>query len=240
MTTKMLVKYVDTVMLAMPAAQKHLPERKYVITGNPVRPDILSVTRQQAREKLGVDDDHPFILSFGGSLGADCINRAVADVMEKHWNTGMYYHYHATGKQGWQWMPSYVREKGIDLTRAPMIRMTEYINDMDLCMAAADLVISRAGAITLSEIEVQGKASILIPSPYVAENHQYHNAMTLQNRGAAVVIEEKDLNGQILSKTIGQLLADSAVMRAMGEAAKAGAYIDANERIYAALMELLG
>jgi UDP-N-acetylglucosamine--N-acetylmuramyl-(pentapeptide) pyrophosphoryl-undecaprenol N-acetylglucosamine transferase len=238
-TTKMLVKNADVVMLAMSAAMEHLPERHYIITGNPVRPAILNITKEQARKQLGVDDDHPFILSFGGSLGADSINRAVADVLAKHWNTGLYYHYHGCGKKGFEWMPSLLREKGVDLGRAPMLRVTEYIHDMDLCMAAADLVIGRAGAITLSEIEVQGKAAILIPSPYVAENHQYHNAMTLAKRGAALVIEEKDLNGEVLSETLSRLLKEPATLAEMGKAAKDGAYADANERIYKALMKLL-
>ena len=101
------------------------------------------------------------------------------------------------------------------------------------------MVISRAGAITLSEIEAQGKAAILIPSPYVAENHQYHNAMTLANRGAAVVIEEKDMNENTLTEKVKELLADPSVLKKMGQAAKEGAYLDANERIYRALMKLL-
>ncbi len=238
-TTKMLVNKMDLVMLAMPAAVKHLPERHYVITGNPVRPAMLGITKEEAREKLGIRKDVPFILSFGGSLGAQCINKAVANVMAWHWNKGMIYHYHATGKSDSSWMPDYVREQGVDLSRAPMIRMSEYIHDMDLCMAAADLVISRAGAITLSEIEAQGKAAILIPSPYVAENHQYHNAMTLVNRGAAAVIEEKDMDENTLTQKVKELLNDKETLKKMGNAAREGAYLDANERIYRALMKLL-
>ena len=238
-TTKMLVKNMDLVMLAMPDAMKHLPERHYVITGNPVRPAILAVTKEQAREKLGIEKDVPFILSFGGSLGAKCVNQAVAKVMAWHWNKGVVYHYHATGKSDSSWMPDYVLQQGVDLSRSPMIRMSEYIHDMDLCMAAADLVISRAGAITLSEIQAQGKASILIPSPYVAENHQYHNAMTLVKRGAAAVIEEKDMQENTLTDKVKELLNDKTKLESMGKAAKDSAYLDANERIYHALMKLL-
>ena len=238
-TTKMLVKYMDTVMLAMPDAVKHLPERHYVITGNPVRPSVLAMNKEAARKQLGIPMNVPFILSFGGSLGAKCVNEAVAKVMAWHWNKGIVYHYHATGKSDSSWMPDYVRLQGVDLARAPMIRMTEYIHDMDLCMAAADLVISRAGAITLSEIQGQGKASILIPSPYVAENHQYHNAMTLVKRGAAIVIEEKDMNDNTLTDKVKELLSDKKKLEQMGKAAKDSAYLDANERIYKALMKLL-
>ena len=239
LTTKMLVKYVDIVMLAMPAAMKHLPERHYIITGNPVRNEILNITKEEARKTLGVEPDRPFILSFGGSLGADCINKSVADVMAHHWQSGTYYHYHATGRSAWEWMPKLLKEKGVKTEEAPNLRVTEYIHDMDLCMAAADLVISRAGAITLSEIEVQGKTAILIPSPYVAENHQFHNAMTLQDRGAAVVIEEKDLTGEILWNTVEELLTDPDRLSKMGQSAKSGAYADANERIYQTLLGLL-
>ena len=105
-------------------------------------------------------------------------------------------------------------------------------------MAAADLVICRAGAITLSELQVQGKASILIPSPYVAENHQFHNAMTLKNRGAAEVIEEKDLTGEKLVGEVARLLADPAALSAMGDNAKKNAVLDGNARIYSVIMEL--
>ena len=238
-TTKMLVKSVDTVMLAMPAAMKHLPERHYVITGNPVRPEVLNMTKNEAREKLGIPSHKPVLLSFGGSLGADCINRSVADVIAKYWNTDTLYHYHGTGKGSFEEMTQLLKTKGVDLAGATQTRVTEYINDMDLCMAAADLVISRAGAITLSEIQVQGKASILIPSPYVAENHQFHNAMTLQDRGAAVVLEEKNLTGETLCLEVENLLANPGKMEQMGKNAKDGAYMDANERIYKALMKLI-
>ena len=114
----------------------------------------------------------------------------------------------------------------------------EDINDMDLCMAAADLVICRAGAITLGELQACGKPSILIPSPYVAENHQFHNAMTLKRVGAAEIIEEKDLTGESLIKTVSNLIEDNDKLESMRKAARESAIIDANERIYQNLMSL--
>ena len=107
------------------------------------------------------------------------------------------------------------------------------------CLAAADLVISRAGAISLSEIQAQGKASVLIPSPYVAENHQYHNAMALVNKNAASVIEEKDLNGDTLISTVDKMLANKETMEMYSNNARKTAIIDANERIYKVIMSLL-
>jgi UDP-N-acetylglucosamine--N-acetylmuramyl-(pentapeptide) pyrophosphoryl-undecaprenol N-acetylglucosamine transferase len=118
------------------------------------------------------------------------------------------------------------------------VRLREYIDDMNVCMAAADLVICRAGAITLSELCVCGKASILIPSPYVAENHQYHNAMTLKNVNAAYVLEEKDLNEETLIKTVDMLLSDKETVKTMGENAKNHSVSDSNERIYNIIKEL--
>ena len=109
---------------------------------------------------------------------------------------------------------------------------------MPECLAAADLVISRAGAITLSEIQAQGKASILIPSPNVAENHQYHNAMALVNRNAAVIIEEKDLNGEILWNAIEQIFSVPGKAEELGQNAREMAILDANERIYRILKEM--
>ena len=111
---------------------------------------------------------------------------------------------------------------------------------MSRCMAACDLFINRAGASTLSEIEALGKPSILIPSPYVAENHQYHNAMTLVEKNAAVVIEEKDLTGEKLTEEVEKLLADRAELDKMGENARAMCVSDAAKRIYDCLCKVVG
>ena len=149
----------------MPDAIKRLPDnRSYTITGNPVRESIINTTKLEARKKLGLDN-RPMILSLGGSLGARRVNESVADLLGWHGNTGKYYHYHAIGKFGMDFMPDLIKSKGVDYENKPYLRITEYIYDMDLCMAAADLVINRAGATTLSDLEVQGKPSILIPSP---------------------------------------------------------------------------
>lgn len=119
-----------------------------------------------------------------------------------------------------------------------MIDIREYIDNMDVCMAAADLVICRAGAITLGELQACSKPSVLIPSPYVAENHQYHNAMTLKRAGAAEIIEEKDLTGDSLSELVFTLLDDRQRLERMSTAAAKTAISDANERIYEVLMRL--
>lgn len=234
-TTKMLAPNVDAVMLAMPDAQKYLKlSKKPYITGNPVRSELLNITREQARAKLGIDNESPLILSFGGSLGAMRINQAVSGLIKWHNGTNKFYHIHGTGKSGYS---DFVATLS-DISLSEKIDVREYISDMDVCMAAADLIICRAGAITLSELLACGKPAVLIPSPYVAENHQFHNAMTLKRIGAADIIEEKDLTDERLIEVVSNLIENKPRLEAMSNAARGGAIMDANERIYEIIMQL--
>lgn len=234
-TTKILAPKVDRVMLAMPEAEKYLKTKnKPIVTGNPIRAELLNMDKQTARKILNLDN-RPLILSFGGSLGAKHLNEAVCELIKWHNPQNKYYHIHATGKVGYDDMLKNL--EGVNLNDNIQIR--EYITDMDVCMAAADLVISRAGAITLGEISACGKAAILIPSPYVAENHQFHNAMTLKTAGAAEIIEEKDLTSQKLINTVESLIENKELISKMSLSARNSAIIDANERIYNVLLELL-
>ena len=229
-TNKMLAKRVDKVMLTVQDAEKYLhPKNPCILTGLPVRGEITRANRDVARFELGIDD-RPLILSTGGSLGARAINEAVAKLIAAHIKDHKYYHIHAMGQYG-LWMPDYLKKLGVDTEKEHDIMIREYINDMDRCYAAADLVIGRAGASSLSELEVLGKPSILIPSPNVSENHQYYNAMALVNRGAAVIIEEKDLTGEKLTRTVDELLSDREKLSKLGENAKKMAIFDAKERI---------
>ncbi len=237
-TNKMLSKHATRVMLAMPDARKHFKGKcRFVDTGNPVRGEILAQEKQQARKQLGLDE-RPVILSFGGSLGAKVINESLADIIARSAKDGKYQHIHAYGQYG-KWFPDLLKEKGADLDNAPNLDIREYINDMPVCLAAADVVIARAGAITLSEIEVKGKPSILIPSPNVAENHQYHNAMSLVRQNAAVMIEEKDLTPEKLTEEIDKLASDPARLEEYSSNALKMAIADASKRIYSVMIEVL-
>ena len=198
----------------------------------------LPIYREEARAKLGVDE-RPVVLSFGGSLGARKINEGVADLIARSGIDGRYQHIHAYGKYG-KWFPDLLKEKGCDLEKADNLDIREFINDMDVCMAAADLVICRAGAITLSEIQALGKPAILIPSPNVAENHQYHNAMALVNAGAADIIEEKDLTGRLLMQKADNMLSNPEKLAEYAKNARKTAITDANERIYSVIKGVLG
>lgn len=238
-TNKMLSKDAKRIMLAMDAARKHFDKNcKFSLTGNPVRSQILSTpTREEARKMLGVDE-RPLVLSFGGSMGARKINENMASVIARSGNDGRYNHIHAYGKYG-LWLPDLVREKGADPDKCANLDVREYINNMDVCLAAADLVVCRCGAITLTEIQIMGKPSVLIPSPTVAENHQFHNAMALVNENAASVIEEKDLTEDRLTEEIDKILLNKDKLREYGENAHKMAITDANERIYNVIADIL-
>lgn len=238
-TNKALSKKAAYTMLAVQDAKKFLPAAaRCVLTGNPVRPAVLRTERDASRKKLGLDE-RPLILSFGGSLGARRVNEAVADLLAWSAKDGRFQHIHAYGQWG-RWFPDLLREKGIDLAERPEMDIREYIDNMPDCLAAADLVICRAGAITLSELQVQGRASILIPSPNVAENHQFHNAMALVNRNAAAILEEKDLSGDTLRRLVEDLFHDPDTIPTLSANAKKMAITDANDRIYQLIREVLG
>ena len=229
-TNKTLAKRADAVMLTVEDAAKHMEiKNKLEITGLPVRGEILKAGREESRIALGIADDKPLVLSFGGSLGAKPVNDAMQGVILDHSKSNPCHHIHATGANG-SYMIENLKRNGFDFLNK-YIDIREYINDMDVCLAAADLVVGRAGASSLSEIEAMGKASVLIPSPYVAENHQFHNAMALVNRNAAEIIEEKDLTTERLLEVIDRLIQNPEKLHEMGENAKSLAVFDSAEKI---------
>ena len=239
-TNKLLSKEVDYVMLTVKEALKFMDKSKfeYSVTGLPVRSNINTMSREEAREKLGFDDSFT-ILSFGGSLGAGCINETMTEVIKWHVGKSLKInHIHGYGGMGKDSFPQAMSAAGIPL-KSDRLRITEYINDMDVCLAAADLVICRSGASTLAELEAAGKASILIPSPIVAGNHQYHNAMVLGRAGAAVVIEQKDVTNEKMIAEIEKLYGDQPKVKEMSENAAKLHLTDTNDRILAVIDSLI-
>lgn len=238
-TTKMLIKHVDRVMLAMPEAKARLDSKKdYSVTGNPVREALIFADRENNREKLGIPSDKPLVLSFGGSLGAKCINEAVVALAGYAHTSHSFYLYHGTGRSGFETTSAAIKQ-AVGESEDPFVTVVEYINNMDELLSAADLVICRAGAITLGELQVCGKASVLIPSPYVAENHQYFNALTLKNAGAAELIEEKQLTGEILLDTVKKMISDPELLEKMGKNARESAIVDSNKKIAEVILSLV-
>ncbi|MDR2687698.1 MAG: undecaprenyldiphospho-muramoylpentapeptide beta-N-acetylglucosaminyltransferase [Oscillospiraceae bacterium] len=238
MANKALAPRVDAVMLAdIAAAARMRCKNEPVVTGLPIRREFSQCARARCRAELSLDT-RPLVLSMGGSQGARALNEAVCGMIAQLWPARGAYFCHAYG-QGGRGLPEDLRARGVD-TEAPEIDLREYVSDTARCMAAADLFIGRAGASTICELQALGKPAVLVPYPYAAENHQYYNAKTLADRGAAIVIEEKDLTAQLLAKTVKELLNDPARLQAMGETSKAMAVTDANERIYSVLCTLVG
>lgn len=234
-TNKTLAKEVDKVMLTVEDAKKHLePKNEVVVTGLPVRGELLKARKDISRKELGIPNGKYLVLSFGGSLGAKPLNDAMFDILLESANNDKYYHIHSVGTNGGEFLEKF-KENGFTEGKKGLVKgnveVRQYIDDMDTCMSGADLVIGRAGASSLSEIEALGKASILIPSPYVAENHQFHNAMALVNRGAGSIIEEKDLTTASLKEAIDSMLSNPAKLIQIEENAKNMAITDARERI---------
>lgn len=228
-TNKNLAKKVDVVMLTAPEAEKLLkPKNPCVVTGLPIRGEIISANKEFARAEMKLDS-RPLILSMGGSLGARAINEAVKYLILHRFEKKDCYYLHATGKAGASMIDDI--GKDVDLNANPQIMLREYINDMDRCLAAADLVVCRAGASSLSEIQALGKPSILVPYPYAAENHQYYNAKTMSDRDAAILIEEKDFTGERLLSEVEKLLSKPERLKKMSENARAMAILDASQRI---------
>ncbi len=237
-TVKMLSKWA-TVCLPEESAKAYLPAdaRHVVVTGNPLPADFAQIPKEEARARLGLDN-RPLVLSFGGSLGASAINCAVSGMLEKSHREGKLQHIHGAGRAGYAAMCDALKASGVPL-HGDGIDVREYIDNMKDCMAAADVVICRCGAMTLTELQACGKPSILIPSPYVAENHQFHNAQALVAREAAICMEEKDLTAASLWEAVRKITEDPATMLRMSENARRGAVTGAMDRILEVVADAL-
>lgn len=205
-TTKKLARYASVVCISFEGSERFFSESeryKLLLTGNPIHID--SVTRKEAREKLGLSPDEPYILSFGGSMGARFVNELCFDLMESYSVPRHIRHDHAIGRVGYKEFSALAKQNGLDKREG--ITLAEYFYDMPYRQAAADIIICRAGAMTLAELAVRGKAAIFIPSPHVAEDHQYKNAKLLADAGAGIVYRESELNSEILRDAVNDLIA---------------------------------
>ena len=192
-TVKLTAKSADSVCISFPETTGYLKPaiaKKCVLTGNPIREEMLVVNKEDARKKLGLDE-RPFIVSFGGSLGAQTLNNAATTLLNSNFSEQFQFLL-GTGQR------FYDSVKEAVVNHDASIRIVPYIDNMDTVMAAADLVIGRAGALTVSELCALGKPSILVPSPNVAHDHQTYNAKSVENAGGAKLIPDATLTGEIL------------------------------------------
>ena len=239
LTTKALARVVDRVMVGFEESRSHYDDpSKVVVTGTPVRGDFFKYTRQEAREKLGLTDERPLLLSYWGSLGAEVMNQKMVDFIAKECYEGApIRHIHGAGRD-FPWMREELLRRGLKLGDNG-VEVREYIYDMPLVMAAADVVLCRAGASTISEITAIAKPSVLVPSPNVTANHQEKNARVLADQGAATLLREQDCGEHTLYDTVELLMQERDRRDAMVRALNAMAVPNAGEKIYQTLREIM-
>ena len=239
LTTKALSKVVDRVMVGFEESRSHYDDPdKVVVTGTPVRGDFFRYTREEARAKLGFDDNRPLLLSFWGSLGAEVMNQKMVDFIAKECYEGApFRHSHGAGRD-YAWMKEELDRRGLQLGDNG-VEVREYIYDMPLIMAAADVVMCRAGASTISELTAIGKPAILVPSPNVTANHQEKNARVLSDQGAAVLLPERECGNETLFDQADSLLRDRGRREEMSRRLGAMGVPDAGEKIYVTLRSIM-
>ncbi|MBQ9180321.1 MAG: undecaprenyldiphospho-muramoylpentapeptide beta-N-acetylglucosaminyltransferase [Firmicutes bacterium] len=230
-TNKMLERYVEKVFLGFEEAGKYFkhPE-KHVVSGNPVRADFCNFDRAKAREALGLKEDDIMLLSFGGSQGAGRINKAMIDVVKKFSGEENLKVIFPTGKAYYEPIVTELNDLGIDTHSN--INIMEYISDMQDYLSAADLVIARSGALTISEIAICGRPSILIPSPNVTGDHQTFNAKAIADKGGALLLPEAELSGERLVSEIEGLISDKDKLDEMSKCALGCGQSDSADIIY--------
>lgn len=238
LTTRMVADQVDRIMVCFEESRAYYHNKDRVaVVGMPVREEFIYRRREDARQELGLDN-RPFVVSCWGSLGAREMNKKIAEFFRYEAEHDAWQHVHATGSYGWRWMPEYVKEQGVDLSRHPNLDMREYIYNMPDLMAAADLIICRAGSSTLNEVAAAGTPCIIVPSPNVTDNHQEKNARILEKRGAGMVLLEPECDGKRLYDAAAELLNDPERCARMRKALLDMAVVDSAERIYNTICEL--
>ena len=228
--TKLLSKKCDRVLLNFSEASMGLKRKDNIrIVGNPIRKEFMHIEKKEARKNLGIQNGEILILSLGGSGGSETINNTIIEVMKnlslrksniRHIHSSGYKYYSKIEKEH----PELTRKTGRCIIKG-------YIDDMATFMSAADIVITRCGAMTLNEVSAIGKCAILIPSPNVADNHQFHNAKTFSEAGAAILLEENELTSELLIYKISELVKSKKTRQAMEEKTKTFYKKEANSDI---------
>ena len=239
LTTRLVERWASKILVCFPQSARYYKDQSKVqVVGMPVRSEFIFNKKAECREELRLDS-RPVILSTFGSLGAKAMNEMTADMLRLEKDAGYpYQHIHAVGKFGWEWMPKLVEEKGVDIQNNDSVFLKEYIYNMPTVMAAADIVISRAGGSSCNEIAAAGIPCILIPSPNVTANHQEKNARAMEEQGGAVVILEQDCTAQVVMEKVRQMLADRDAYGKMREALLSISVPDSAERMCAIMEEL--
>lgn len=240
-TNRILSKFTNKVAASFDESIKYFSnKKKVVITGNPLRPEILTVTKEAAVKALSINPRKKLILAFGGSRGAAVINKSMIEVIK--WNIKNRTDVQIlliTGNNQYEIVLDELLKSGIDIQKHGNIIIEPYMYNMHHALAAADLIISRAGALTISEITAIGRPSILIPLKIAANDHQRFNALTLYKNEAAEIIYEDELNGEVLNKKINSLLYDETILNKMSQNSLKLGKKGALEKIYKIIQLLI-
>ncbi len=231
-TNKLLAKKAKKICVAYPDLERFFPADKIVLTGNPVRKDLLakSITPAKARERFGLNPNLPTVLVVGGSLGALTLNESMEQGIRRLYDEGIQVIWQ-TGKNFGDRGPAAVKNlKGIVVTK--------FISDMAAAYAAADLIVSRAGAGSISELELLGKPCILVPSPNVAEDHQTKNARALSDKGAAILVKDADAREHLIDEII-STLHDKKKLQDMSAEISKLALPDSDEKIVDEIINIM-
>ena len=228
--TKILSKNAEKILVGFEEAKKRLPKaKKIIVTGTPTKVKKLNLEYDEIRNKkieLGLNGDLPLVLVFGGSQGAQSINKSMTEIIKDNKNTN-YQIIWSAGPEQYEKV-----QKEIDFKKIKNVKIFPYIYNMEEIMNIADLIVSRTGAMTVTEIEIVGKPAIFIPFPYAAENHQEYNARALEKKGAAKVILDKELTGELLNDSIINLTKDRNELIEMGKTANKMAIKNVEDKIY--------
>lgn len=232
-TNRFLAPCVYKVCLSFEASQRYFKKRSNLcVTGNPRASEVGHIEKKTARQILNMDENLPFLLAVGGSRGADRLNQCMADFLFMSSGIKKIQILYITGEIYYEEVVSRLKAGKIFERYAGRLDVRPYQQEMSVALAAADLVVTRAGATTLAEVTALGVPAVIVPSPNVVHNHQFINARELAGRGAALLIEEKDLNGKILQHEIYALLGDPSKLRSMEENSRKMGYPEAAENIY--------
>ncbi len=236
LTNRILSSYVDRIAISFPEAERYFKEKlrgKLVVTGNPIRDEFLQVSAIEANKRYK-PDNRPIVLIVGGSGGSSKLNAATIAMLKQR-TVGEYRIILVTGKMHF----SAVLEALKDCSAAAGSTILPYINDMPHALRACDLIVCSAGAITIAEVTAAGKPSILIPKAHTAENHQEYNARAMEKAGAAIMLKENQLKGDVLYKAIESILVNKEVYSNMRTACGRVAKIDAIDLILSEVITLI-
>ena len=239
LTTKQLAGHVDRIMLGLEDSKKYYKQQeRVVVTGTPVRGAFACYTKDSAKKELGLPADKPLVVSVWGSLGAGHMNDTMAEIIPMLRGLDEFRLIHSVGSMYYKGFMEKLSETAPDFASYG-VDIREYIFDMPRVMAAADLIMCRAGASTLSELTYMGKPVILVPSPNVTNNHQEKNARVLERAGGAKVFLENEFEPETLLACVRELLHDEAKLDEMSKAMASLAVTDATDRICGIILDIV-